>query len=146
MDHIKGWMASKTHEDSMEGITTALNQLFEIRQNHFFNSSAPSESFINEFKVFQADSDLQHCLASASSFLTGVKIGMVDMDGMFNLATQRLKYLFCGGSTNVLSQKPLALPKMTHLTSCPLWSSFGDTWRTWPVTAQAIVRGVGVRH
>ncbi|KAH6850548.1 hypothetical protein B0I37DRAFT_116504 [Chaetomium sp. MPI-CAGE-AT-0009] len=79
MDHIKGWIASKTHEDSMEPISTVLNQLFEIRHNHLFESSAASESFINEFNVFQEDRDLQHHLASASSFLTGVKIGMVNM-------------------------------------------------------------------
>ncbi|KAK3297275.1 uncharacterized protein B0H64DRAFT_391813 [Chaetomium fimeti] len=80
MDHIKGWMANKTDEGSVEQISTTLNQLFEIRQNHFFNSSAPPASFISEFKTFQADQDLQHRLASASSFLTGVKIGVVDMD------------------------------------------------------------------
>jgi hypothetical protein len=86
LGHIKGWMANKTHDISMEQISTALSQLFEFRQNYFFDSSVPSESFINEFKVFQADPDLQHRLASAWTFLTGVKIGMVDMDGMYNLA------------------------------------------------------------
>lgn len=82
MDHVKGWMANKTHDDSMERISTALNQLLEVRQNHFFSNAAPPESFTNEFKDFQADPVLQHHLASAASFLTGVKIGMVDMGGM----------------------------------------------------------------
>jgi hypothetical protein len=73
----------KTNEDSMEMMSTALSQLFEIRQNHFFDSPALSESFINEFEVFQADKDLQHNLARIASFLTGVKIGIVHMDGMY---------------------------------------------------------------
>jgi hypothetical protein len=83
LDHIKRWMANKTHDNSMEQISTALSQLFEFRQNYFVDSSAPpSEPFINEFKAFQAVPDLQHRLASAWTFLAGVKIGMVDMDGM----------------------------------------------------------------
>ncbi|KAH6641179.1 hypothetical protein F5144DRAFT_641977, partial [Chaetomium tenue] len=81
MDHIKGWMANKTHDDSTEPISIALNQLelFECRQNRIFNYLAPPEPFINEFKVFQADPLLQRRLASTLSFLTSVKIGMVDM-------------------------------------------------------------------
>jgi len=84
MDHIKEWMANKTAEDPMEGISTALDLLFVIRQNHLFDSSTPLESFVDEFEVFQADQGLQHRLGSASSFLTGIKIGMVDLDGMYN--------------------------------------------------------------
>jgi hypothetical protein len=91
MEHIKAWMSRKTNEDSMEKMSTALSRLFEIRQNHFFDSPALSESFINEFEVFQADTDLQHNLARTTSFLTGVKIGIVHMDGMYTL-TNYLTY------------------------------------------------------
>ena len=93
MDHIKEWMANKTSEDPMEGMSTALNSLFVLRQNHLFNSSIPLESFLDEFKVFQTDQGLQHRLASASSFVTGIKIGMIDVDGMHHRAPQYLENL-----------------------------------------------------
>ena len=51
-------MENKTLEDAIEGISSTLNLLFVIWQNYLFDSSAPLNSFIDKFKVFEVDERL----------------------------------------------------------------------------------------
>jgi hypothetical protein len=91
LEHIKAWMKLKGPQDSAEGISAALSQLFETRENDTFEQSTPSESFMCQFAVFQDHPDLQHSLASAASFLTGAKLGMTAVDGKHGMG---MEYLF----------------------------------------------------
>jgi hypothetical protein len=84
MEHIKGWMRHKRPQDSAETIFAALGRLFDDRGSAAFDQSAPSEVFMGEFAPFQSQPALQRSLASAASFLTGARIGMIEVDGEYN--------------------------------------------------------------
>jgi hypothetical protein len=54
MNYIKAWMEHKRPQDSIEGISTSLNRLFETRGNDKFDdSSALPDTFMGEFAPFQ---------------------------------------------------------------------------------------------
>jgi len=84
MEHVKEWMRHKRPQDSAETISAALGRLFDARGNAAFDQSAPSEVFMGEFAPFQAQPALQRSLASAASFLTGARIGMIEVDGEYH--------------------------------------------------------------
>jgi hypothetical protein len=81
MEHIKGWMRHKSPQDPAETISAALSRLFDARGNAASDESAPSEAFMGQFTPFQDTPALQRSLASAASFLTGARIGMIEVDG-----------------------------------------------------------------
>ncbi len=92
MTHVKEWMRHRGAQDPTDTLCDALRWLFDARGNKTFDKSTPPKTFVAEFAPFKGDPALQRSLASASFFVTGSGMGMIELDGKHD--SYELEYVF----------------------------------------------------
>lgn len=81
MHHIKAWIKAGGCQDTVEEVAAVLRQLFMTRANPGFDGPAPPEHITDQFGFFGDHRDLRRSIASAEFFLTGARVGMIEVDG-----------------------------------------------------------------